>query len=173
MYISNCVWYGVWLFFKLSNCVSLSPASDCDSLSSLSQHPIWKLGPWIQCVWKGTNEDSVKAVTGKWGRSKPWSRNWSFLLSLRNLMQQLTLIIHKHSRDQSRDLVHFKSGFKKTGSTPGYFQLEKLLYGWLLTIERETKAVGLLTISLKCFTWMKIWGNGGFFFHSTSGLACL
>lgn len=63
-------------------------------------------------------------------------------------MQQLTLIIHKHSRDQSRDLVHFKSGFKKTGSTPGYFQLEKLLYGWLLTIERETKAVGLLTISL-------------------------
>lgn len=50
MYISNCVWYVAWLFFKLLNCVSLSPEYDCNSLSSLSQRPIWKLGPRIQCV---------------------------------------------------------------------------------------------------------------------------
>lgn len=85
------------------------------------------------CVQKGTNEDSVKAVTGKWGRSKLWSRNWSFLLSLRNLPQQLPLIIHKHSRDQSHDVVNFKSGFKKQAHHPGLFWQAELL----LKIEGE------------------------------------
>lgn len=111
--------------------------ADSDALSSLSQRPTWMLSQRIQRVCEGTNEDSVKAGTGKWGRSKPWSRNWSFLLSLRNLMQQLPLIIHKHSSDQSHDVVHFKSEFFRNGLPHrGLFWQAKLLNGWLLTIER-------------------------------------
>lgn len=142
-------------WFKLLNCVSLRAASDSEALSSLWQRPTWMLRQWIQCVWKGTNEDSVKAVTGKWGRSKPWSRNWSFLLSLQNHMQQLPLIIHKHWHDQSHDVVYFKSGLRKQAPPSCLFWQIKLLNGRLLRGERGLKALRQSRF---------------FFFHSTSGL---
>lgn len=74
------------------------------------------------------------------------------------LCSRLPLIIHKHSQDQSRDVVNFKSGFKKQAHHPGLFWQAKLL----LKIEGE-ESCWIACILVKMFYLNKNMRQSSFF----------